>query len=107
MYGTLLKPLPIPKLDKLRVAAQHYHCVLCGKDKRFTVAAHCDDVQFKGIGKKSPGCLIAFVCGDPGGCHDAIDGKTGLPFEEKRALWDLAFKRTVLLWFVERLVTVA
>ena len=107
MYGTLLKPPTVPKLDKLRVAAQHYDCVLCGKDKRFTVAAHCDDVEWKGIGKKSPGYLIAYVCGDPGGCHDQIDGRTGLDFEEKRGLWDLAFKRTVALWFNEGLLRVS
>jgi prohibitin 2 len=41
----------IPKVDKLRLAAQHYDCVLCGKDKRFTVGAHCDEQEFgKGVG---------------------------------------------------------
>lgn len=108
MYGTLLKPLAVPKLDRLRVAAQNYNCTICGKDKRFTVAAHCDDVEWKGIGKKSPGYLIAYVCGDPGGCHDILDGrKGGLPKDEKRQLWDRAFKRTVAIWFIDGLVRIA
>lgn len=107
MSLALLKNLPIPKLDKLRRAAPKYACVLCGKDKRCTVAAHNNEVEWKGIGKKSPGFMIAYVCGDPGGCHDHIDGRAGgLPKAEKRALWDLAYKRTVAIWFRDGLVVV-
>jgi hypothetical protein len=106
--GSFFKHAPIAKLDKLRRAARDYCCVLCNKDKRFTVAAHNNDVEFKGSGKKAPGFMIAYVCGDPGGCHDRIDGRAGgLPKEEKRGLWDLAFKRTVAIWFRDGLLLVA
>jgi hypothetical protein len=90
----------IPKVEKLRLAAQHYDCVLCGKDKRFTVGAHCDELEFgKGAGKKTIGALLAYVCGDPGGCHDKIDGRAGgLSKEEKRELWRTAFMRTFWIW---------
>lgn len=108
MYGTLLKFEPIPKLDKLREAARHYDCVLCGKHRIHTVAAHNNDAEWKGIGKKAPGYMIAYVCGDPGGCHDKIDGRAAsLPKNEKRWLWDLAFKRTVTIWFQDGLVQVS
>lgn len=102
--GALLKPDRIPKLDKLRRAASDYPCQLCGRPKEHTVPAHNNDVEWKGIGKKSPGFLIAYVCGF---CHDEMDGRSGgLPKEEKRDMWDRAFKRTVAIWFRDGLVTV-
>jgi hypothetical protein len=109
MYGTLLKPDPVAKLDKLRIAAQHFDCVLCGKDKRFTVAAHSNALAHgRGSHFKAPGYLIAYVCGDPGGCHDQIDGRAGgLSLEEKRAMWNRAYVLTVALWFTEGLVRIA
>ena len=117
MIGTLLKPATPPMLEKLRVAAQNYPCVLCGRDKMFTVAAHCNDLNLfprefgwivgKGIGTKAPGYLVAYICNFPGGCHDHIDGRAGgLTKEVKRAMWDDAYKRTVALWFLEGLVRV-
>lgn len=102
--GPLLKTLPVGKLEKLRIAAQEYDCVLCGKDKRFTVGAHCGDVSVKGIGKKAPGWLIAYVCGD---CHDRIDGRAGaLTKAAKRALWNDAYWRTAHIWFRDGWVVV-
>lgn len=104
----ILKEQVIPREDKLRLAAQHYDCVLCGKHKTYTVAAHCNDGNVKGIGRKAPGTMLAYVCGDPGGCHDKIDGRSGgLEKEKKRALWNEAHARTVRIWFVDGLVRVA
>ena len=89
----------VARTDKLKAAARKYPCVLCHREG-YTVAAHCNDAVFKGIGKKAPDWMIAYVCGDPGGCHDKIDGRAGgLTLEAKRALWDRAFKLTVNLWF--------
>ena len=103
----LLKHEPIPKLAKLKEAARNYDCVLCGKHKLYTVAAHSNDAEFKGIGKKAPGWMVAYVCGDPGGCHDVLDGRCGgLSKEQKRSMWDVAYKRTVAIWFKDRLVQV-
>lgn len=98
----------VPRVDRLRTSAKLYPCVLCGKDKQFTVSAHGNEVQTKGIGKKAPGYLIAYVCGDPGGCHDLIDGRAGkLPKAKKRAMWREAHSRTVELWFRDGLVVPA
>lgn len=114
---SLLKPDCPPRLKILRDSARHYQCVLCGKDARFTVAAHCNDLQLfprefgwlvgKGIGDKAPHFMVAYVCGDYGGCHDKIDGRSGgLALEEKRALWNRAYARTVALWWLEGLIRV-
>lgn len=109
MNGPILKEPVVPKVDKLRLAARNYDCVLCGRDKSFTVPAHCDELEHgKGVGKKTPGFLIAYVCGCPGGCHDQIDGRAGsLSKEEKRSMWRTAYLRTVWLWFRDGLVMVS
>lgn len=103
----LLKPQPIQRLSKLLAAARLYPCVLCRKHEQYTVAAHCNDVTMKGIGKKAPDFAVAYVCGDPGGCHDKVDGRAGgLTKEEKRAMWNEAYRRTVEIWFRDGLVSV-
>lgn len=110
--GTSTAPIrkepTVAKIDKLRTAAQHYPCVLCGADKRFTVAAHGNDVADKGIGKTAPGYALAYLCNTPDGCHAKVDGRAGkLPKAEKRALWNEAHRRTVRIWFRDNLVQVA
>lgn len=106
MNGPIFKEPVVPKVDKLRKAACNYDCVLCGRDKAYTVPAHCDELEFgKGMGKKTPGFLIAYVCGD---CHDIIDGrKGGLSKDEKRHMWRTAYLRTLWIWFRDGLVKVA
>lgn len=95
----------LPKVDKLRTAACNYPCVLCGKAKRFTIAAHCNDITVKGIGIKATGFLIAYVCSK---CHDLIDGRAGnLTKPEKRLMWLEAYWLTVQIWFRDRLVVLA
>ncbi len=92
----------VPKVDKLRKAACNYPCVLCGKAKKFTIAAHCNDITVKGMGTKAAGYLIAYVCSK---CHDAMDGRTGkLSKAEKRVMWLEAYWLTVQIWFRDRLV---
>lgn len=104
-YIAIPKEPVITKVDKLRVAAQDYDCTLCGKDKMYTVPAHCNDGEVKGIGRKAPGYMLAYVCGD---CHDLMDGRKGrFSRAEKREMWDRAYKRTVAIWFRDKLVTVA
>ena len=117
MIGTLLKPEQPKFLEKLRVAAQNYPCVLCERHKSWTVAAHCNDLNIlprsfgylvgKGSGTKAPNFLIAYVCNFPGGCHEKIDGKSGgLSLDEKRELWRLAYVRTMALMWLEGLIRV-
>lgn len=93
----------IPKVDKLRVAAGNYACVLCGSEG-YTVPAHCNDVTVKGIGRKAPGYAIAYLCWH---CHDKVDGRAGgLTKEEKRSMWNEAYRRTVAIWFRDNLINV-
>lgn len=94
----------IPKADSLRTAAQNYPCVLCNKTGG-TIAAHCNSVEVKGMGKKAPAWLIAYLCTE---CHDRVDGRAGkLTKAAKRALWADAYWRTTNLWFRDGLVVVA
>lgn len=96
----------ISRVDKLREVAREYQCVMCGRFG-YTVAAHCNDVTVKGIGRKAPGYAIAYLCGQPGGCHDQADGRSGgLVKDAKRALWNEAYRRTVAIWFRDGLVKV-
>lgn len=73
---------------------------LCGKHG-YTVAAHSNELRHgRGIGHKAPDFKTAYLCGDPGGCHDLVDGRAGkLTKDEKRAMWREAHERTVALWF--------
>ena len=107
MYGTLLKALPVPKLQKLKDAARNYPCQCCGKIG-YTVPAHSNAQEHgRGAYFKTPDYMIAYLCGDPGGCHDKVDGRVpGLTLEQKRAMWNAAYAKTVLLWFAEHLVVV-
>lgn len=93
--------ISIPKVLK---AARGQECVNCGALDGTTVAAHCNDMEFKGIGRKSHDCLVAYLCVR---CHAMTDGTLGsLTKEEKRDLWNRAFKRTVVLWFQRGIVKV-
>ena len=97
----------IARVDKLREAAREYPCVLCGR-VGYTVAAHCNDMTVKGIGRKAPGYAIAYLCGQPGGCHDRVDGRAGgLAKDQKRGMWNEGYRKTVAIWFRDGLVRVA
>lgn len=103
----IAKQPTVERTSKLLSAARDYPCVLCHKHG-YTVAAHCNDSLFKGIGRKAPDWMVAYVCGDPGGCHDQIDGRAGgLSKDAKRAMWDRAYKLTVNIWFSRGWVRVA
>ena len=108
MIGTLLKPATPPMLEKLRVAAQNYPCVLCGRNKMFTVGAHSNShAHGRGFAHKAHSYYVAYVCNYPGGCHDRLDGRSGgLTKEEKRAMWNEAYALTVGLWFSEGLIRI-
>lgn len=84
---------PRQKSEKIRRDAEGRACQNCGLEDGSTVNAHCDDLEFKGIGMKSDDALTAWLCS---GCHDLVDGRQGkLSKESKRGIWDMAFKRTV------------
>jgi hypothetical protein len=97
------KQAVVARVDKLRLAARDYACVICGTFGS-TVAAHCNDVSVKGIGRKAPGYLIAYLCQQ---CHDQCDGRSGgMDKAAKRALWNEAYWRTARIWFESQMVVV-
>lgn len=105
---TLLKPLPVAKTSKLLHAARDYPCAHCNK-MGYTVPAHCNELALgRGFSHKTPDFMVAYLCGDPGGCHDAVDGRAhGLSLQEKRAMWNRAYVVTVSWWWRDGLVVVA
>lgn len=105
---SLLKAIPPEKLKKLLSAAHDYPCAHCHK-QGFTVACHNNELALgRGHAHKTPDYLVAFLCGDPGGCHDAVDGRAhGLSLEQKRSMWNRAYVVTVSWWFRDGLVKVA
>lgn len=107
-YGALLKHTRIPGLAKLTARAKDYPCQCCGK-LGYTVPAHSNALEHgKGIGMKAPDYAIAYLCGDPGGCHDLVDGRAGaLGYETKRDMWNAAHVKTVAIWFTDGLVVVS
>lgn len=95
---------PRIRIPELLEAARGQACKNCGIEDGTVVAAHCNDQEFRGIGLKAHDCLVADLCFH---CHDLADGRAGgLGMEERRALWDRAFKRTVVQWFARRVVGV-
>lgn len=91
--------------QKLRDAAEHHDCVLCGTSGK-TVAAHPNSVALgKGTGCKAPDCYLAYVCNR---CHDMIDGRIELDpmWDSPMECWTTAYLRTVKLWFESGLVRV-
>lgn len=84
---------PRIRMPKVLKDAKGQVCQLCGADDGTVVNAHCNDMEFRGIGMKAPDFLTAWLCND---CHDIVDGRSGGKDKaEKRALWMLAFARTV------------
>lgn len=103
----LQKAPHVALLGKLIGAARNYPCQNCGK-VGFTVAAHCNAITMgRGAYFKTRDFLIAYLCGNPGGCHDLVDGRAGaLSLETKRSMWYEAYAKTVAIWFEDKLVGV-
>ena len=88
-----------PRLKSKRITddARGQICMRCGAEDGTTVNAHCNDMEFRGMGMKSDCSLTAWLCQS---CHDLVDGRAGhLTLDEKRQMWDRAFKRTVRMRF--------
>ena len=83
-------------LDSARDAP---HCFGCGKDNHGqVVAAHANWLEYgKGRGIKAHDIFVAHLCNE---CHYLIDEGNLLTKQEKKDLWDRAFKKT-LLWMVQ------
>ena len=88
-----------PRLKSKRITddARDMPCQSCGVNDGTVINAHCNDMEFRGMGMKCDDALSAWCCGT---CHSLIDGQSGnLTLDEKRQMWDRAFKRTVRMRF--------
>ena len=104
---SLLKSEPVARTAKILAAARNYPCAHCWKHG-FSVPAHNNELALgRGSYHKTPDFLVAFLCGDPGGCHDLVDGRAGgLSLEQKRSMWNRAYVVTMSWLFRDGLVVV-
>ena len=84
---------------KLLKAACDMPCMECGRQDGTTVAAHRN--EGKGMGMKNPDWQVAYLCGE---CHTALDNGKDMTREERRAMWNRAYVKTVDYWFRNGLV---
>ena len=91
--GELRQREPRLKSEKIRKDAMGQACQSCGAQDGSVVNAHCNDSEHKGMGVKADDSLTAWLCDL---CHAIVDGRAGSASrEERHAMWDRAFKRTV------------
>jgi len=89
-----MRSLVVRGLSKLLKSAQDQACMSCGADDGTVVAAHRN--EGKGMGYKNPDWQVAYLCHL---CHHALDNGKDLTREERRALWNAAYVKTVDSWF--------
>lgn len=77
--------------ERLRRAVAELDCQWCGIGGE-TQAAHRN--QGKGMGIKTSDALIAALCPE---CHRQLDQGKLLDREERRAMWDAAYIKTMQL----------
>jgi len=76
-------------------------CQLCGKEDE-TQAAHANWSEYgKGMALKAHDCYVAALCV---GCHAGIDQGSKLSYQERKELWEAAWRKTMLVLFEEGLV---
>ena len=78
--------------EKLRRAVASLPCQNCGLEGS-TQASHSNQLQDgRGIGHKTSDSMLAALCDR---CHYAVDYGKDLTREEKREIWDKAYKKTM------------
>ena len=76
-------------------------CQLCGREGE-TQAAHANWTEYgKGMGMKAHDVYSAALCV---GCHAGIDQGSKLSYQERKELWEAAWRKTMLVLFEEGLV---
>ena len=69
-------------------------CKLCGREGE-TQAAHANWSEYgKGMAMKAHDCYSAALCV---GCHSEIDQGKKLTYEERKQLWEAAWRKTILV----------
>lgn len=89
----MLIPKEVPyRNENLRRAVASLPCQNCGLEGS-TQASHSNQLSDgRGIGHKTPDSMLAALCNR---CHYAIDYGKDLTREEKREMWDKAYKKTM------------
>jgi hypothetical protein len=78
-------------------------CQLCGKEGE-TQAAHANWSEYgKGMAIKSHDCYSAALCVT---CHSNIDQGSKLSYQERKELWEAAWRKTILVLFESSLIQV-
>lgn len=68
-------------------------CQLCGKENE-TQAAHANWSEYgKGMAMKAHDCYSAALCVS---CHRDIDQGSKMSYEERKAAWETAWRKTIL-----------
>lgn len=69
-------------------------CQLCGKEGE-TQAAHANWSEYgKGMAMKAHDCYSAALCVT---CHSNIDQGSKLSYQERKELWEAAWRKTILV----------
>lgn len=76
-------------------------CQLCGKEGE-TQAAHANWTEYgKGMAIKAHDCYSAALCVT---CHSNIDQGSKLTYQERKELWEAAWRKTILVLFESSLI---
>ena len=76
-------------------------CQLCGREGE-TQAAHANWTEYgKGMGMKAHDVYSAALCV---GYHAGIDQGSKLSYQERKELWEAAWRKTMLVLFEDGLV---
>ena len=75
---------------KLLEAIRNLPCMNCGANDGTICAAHRN--QGKGMGLKNSDALVSALCYQ---CHHELDNGMKLNKDERRALWDQAYIKTI------------
>jgi len=89
----MMFPKEVPyRNEKLRRAVASLPCQNCGLEGS-TQASHSNQLQDgRGISHKTSDAMLAALCNR---CHYEIDYGKDLNREEKREIWDKAYRRTM------------
>ena len=89
----MMFPKEVPyRNEKLRRAVASLPCQNCGLEGS-TQASHSNQLSDgRGIGHKTSDAMLAALCNR---CHYEIDYGKDLNREEKREIWDKAYRRTM------------
>ena len=78
-------------------------CQLCGKEGE-TQAAHANWTEYgKGMSIKAHDCYSAALCVT---CHSNIDQGSKLDYQERKELWEAAWRKTILVLFENSLIQI-